>query len=115
MPVICPECAAEVFEGAQFCTSCGFALPAGNCPSCGQPHGPKQRFCGHCGTELASSADGTGAAATAEAELRLVSVLFVDLVGYTSLSERRDAEEVRELLGRYFDTARDIVALRRHA
>jgi class 3 adenylate cyclase/tetratricopeptide (TPR) repeat protein len=43
------------------------------------------------------------------AELRLVSVLFVDLVGFTSLSESRDAEDVRELLGRYFDSARTIV------
>ena len=42
-------------------------------------------------------------------ELRLVSVLFVDLVGYTSLSESRDAEDVRDVLSRYFDTARTIV------
>ncbi len=42
-------------------------------------------------------------------EIRLVSVLFVDLVGFTSLSEARDAEDVRELLGRYFDSARTIV------
>ena len=38
-----------------------------------------------------------------------MSVLFVDLVGFTSLSESRDAEDVRELLGRYFDSARTIV------
>jgi class 3 adenylate cyclase len=36
-------------------------------------------------------------------------VLFADLVGFTSLSERRDAEEVRELLTRYFDAARRLV------
>jgi class 3 adenylate cyclase/tetratricopeptide (TPR) repeat protein len=41
--------------------------------------------------------------------MRLVSVLFVDLVGFTALSESRDAEDVRELLGRYFDSARTIV------
>ena len=38
-----------------------------------------------------------------------MSVLFVDLVGFTSLSESRDAEDVRELLGRYFTIARTIV------
>jgi class 3 adenylate cyclase/tetratricopeptide (TPR) repeat protein len=38
-----------------------------------------------------------------------VSVLFADLVAFTTLSERRDAEEVRELLTRYFDTARRLV------
>ncbi len=48
-------------------------------------------------------------AAVVTAELRMVSVLFVDLVGFTSLSEARDAEDVRELLGRYFDAARTIV------
>jgi class 3 adenylate cyclase/predicted ATPase len=43
------------------------------------------------------------------AELRTVSVLFVDLVGYTTLSERLDPEDVRDLLGHYFDAARRIV------
>jgi class 3 adenylate cyclase/tetratricopeptide (TPR) repeat protein len=43
------------------------------------------------------------------AELRTVSVLFVDLVGYTSLSEMLDPEDVRDLLGHYFDAARRIV------
>ncbi len=45
------------------------------------------------------------------AERRLVSVLFADLVGFTSLSEVRDAEEVRELLSRYFDSCRRLVEL----
>jgi len=43
------------------------------------------------------------------AERRLVSVLFADLVGHTSFSEGRDAEDVRELLTRYFDTARTTI------
>src|SRR5438093_1382883 len=42
-------------------------------------------------------------------ERRLVSVLFADVVGFTSLSETRDPDEVRDLLSRYFDTARQIV------
>ena len=40
-----------------------------------------------------------------------MSVLFADLVGFTSLSESRDAEEVRELLSRYFDTCRRLIEL----
>ena len=40
-----------------------------------------------------------------------MSVLFADLVGFTALSESRDAEEVRELLSRYFDACRRLVAL----
>jgi class 3 adenylate cyclase/tetratricopeptide (TPR) repeat protein len=43
------------------------------------------------------------------AELRPVSVLFVDLVGFTALSEVREADDVRELLGRYFEIARTII------
>jgi class 3 adenylate cyclase/tetratricopeptide (TPR) repeat protein len=39
----------------------------------------------------------------------LVSVLFVDLVGFTPLSEGREAEDVRELAGRYFSSARTVV------
>ena len=42
-------------------------------------------------------------------ELRLVSVLFADLVGFTTLSESRDPEEVRELLSRYFEVCRGLV------
>ncbi len=38
-----------------------------------------------------------------------MSVLFADLVGFTSLSEQRDAEDVRELLSRYFETARTVI------
>jgi class 3 adenylate cyclase/tetratricopeptide (TPR) repeat protein len=43
-------------------------------------------------------------------ELRHVSVLFCDLVGFTPFSEKRDPEEVRELLSGYFELARAIVA-----
>ena len=56
-----------------------------------------------------------GAAAPAReapvAERRLVSVLFADLVGFTTLSESRDSEEVRELLSRYFDTCSRLIGL----
>ena len=45
------------------------------------------------------------------AERRLVSVLFADLVGFTTLSESRDPEEVRELLSRYFDSCKQLISL----
>jgi predicted ATPase/class 3 adenylate cyclase len=44
------------------------------------------------------------------AERRLVSVLFADLVGFTALTESRDAEETRDLLSRYFELARTLIA-----
>ncbi len=43
------------------------------------------------------------------AESRLTSVLFADLVGFTPLSETRDAEDVRELLSRYFAECRTVI------
>ncbi|MDP9340741.1 MAG: zinc-ribbon domain-containing protein, partial [Actinomycetota bacterium] len=99
----CPNCGFENEAGRKFCGECGSAL-ARLCPSCGAPNAPSMKFCGQCGSAL-----GAGAPAAPESpasERRLVSVLFADLVGFTSLSESRDAEEVRELLTRYFDTSR---------
>jgi class 3 adenylate cyclase len=109
--VQCPSCGADAPENQRFCGDCGTAL-ARACPSCGAPAGPAQRFCGECGTALGEASAPVAvpvAAAPAAAELRMVSVLFVDLVGFTSLSETRDAEDMRELLSRYFETARTIV------
>ena len=114
----CGNCGAESRSERRFCLRCGAAL-ARPCPTCGVPNEPAAAFCGECGSALASSptagADSglaetsLGTAESPVAERRLVSVLFADLVGFTTLSERRDAEETRELLGRYFETARDVV------
>jgi class 3 adenylate cyclase/tetratricopeptide (TPR) repeat protein len=54
-------------------------------------------------------AQATGSA-TSVAERRLVSVLFLDLVGFTMASEGRDAEDTRELLTRYFENASTTIA-----
>jgi class 3 adenylate cyclase/tetratricopeptide (TPR) repeat protein len=112
--MVCPACETEVAEGAKFCIECGTALVQ-RCRACGTQHPPDQRFCAECGAPLdAVEAAVASPPAPLELvprppELRLVSVLFIDLVGYTALSEGRDAEEVRELLGRYFDSARKII------
>ncbi len=39
----------------------------------------------------------------------MVSVLFADPVGFTTISEARDAEDVRALLDAYFEACRAIV------
>ena len=38
-----------------------------------------------------------------------MSVLFADLVGFTTIAERHDAEDTRELLNRYFELAREVI------
>jgi predicted ATPase/class 3 adenylate cyclase len=103
--VTCAACGAENRAGRKFCSNCGAAL-ARACPACGAANDPDDRFCGQCGAALEP---GARAPAAAEAERRLVSVLFGDLVGFTPLSEDRDPEAVRELLSNYFDTARRVI------
>jgi class 3 adenylate cyclase/predicted ATPase len=78
------------------------------CPSCGADNDPTDRFCGQCGTALVDGAAAAGPAPTVS-QRRLVSVLFADLVGFTTLSEHRDPEEVRELLSGYFDRSRRLI------
>jgi class 3 adenylate cyclase/tetratricopeptide (TPR) repeat protein len=110
----CPSCGTDNREGAKFCARCGGGLALG-CPSCGSPYQAGDLFCVECGTPLGAqpAPAPTPAAATPAApaaERRLVSVLFADLVGFTSLSESRDAEDTRELLSRYFELARTLIA-----
>ena len=118
--MVCPSCGTENPEGAKFCTGCGASLQR-VCPSCGTSNGAGARFCGECGTPLVGGAAAPALAAgelpaapapdAYTSERRLVSILFADLVGFTTLSESRDAEEVRELLSRYFETCRRLIGL----
>ncbi|OFW71892.1 MAG: hypothetical protein A2Y55_11080 [Actinobacteria bacterium RBG_16_68_12] len=109
----CAACGTENRAGRRFCSNCGSPL-AFACPSCGAPNEPADRFCGECGSpiEAAETAPRAVAATLAAptAERKVVSVLFADLVGFTSLSETRDPEEVRELLTQYFETSRTLIA-----
>jgi class 3 adenylate cyclase/tetratricopeptide (TPR) repeat protein/ribosomal protein L40E len=111
----CSNCGADNPVQQKFCGECGTALAA-VCSSCGASNPPGQKFCGECGSSLAvevSPATPAGAEAQAApvTERRLVSVMFADLVGFTTLSETRDAEEVRELLSRYFESCQRLISL----
>jgi class 3 adenylate cyclase/tetratricopeptide (TPR) repeat protein len=104
--MLCPGCGTENPAGKKFCSECGTGLTAA-CASCGAALEDGVKFCGECGSAVAARAERVQPAA----ERRLVSVLFADLVGFTRLSEVRDAEEVRELLTRYFETCRRLIEL----
>ena len=114
--MLCPSCATENEPGRKFCAECGSPLAVA-CPSCGVANSPGAKFCGECGSSLAREAvlvapAGEPPAPTAPvAERRLVSVLFADLVGFTTISESRDAEGVRELLSRYFESCKRLISL----
>jgi class 3 adenylate cyclase/tetratricopeptide (TPR) repeat protein len=73
------------------------------CPNCGESNVDRFRFCGVCGTALASKGDpGTGTRKT-------VTVLFCDLVGSTELGSRLDPEVLRGLMTRYFDEVKAVI------
>src|SRR6266487_1147079 len=65
------------------------------CPSCGEENPERARFCWACGAALAE------APRSAAEERKIVSVLFVDLVGFTATSEKTDPEDVRARLRPY--------------
>jgi class 3 adenylate cyclase len=69
------------------------------CPSCGQENPDGAKFCNACGSTLEAQR-------RSGEERRLVSVLFVDLVGHTARSEQLDPEDVRGILLPYYDHVR---------
>ncbi|HEX5239763.1 MAG TPA: adenylate/guanylate cyclase domain-containing protein, partial [Candidatus Limnocylindrales bacterium] len=116
--MVCSNCGTANAAGAKFCSECGSALSQA-CAACGATLVAGARFCSNCGTATSAAtgtivprqapAPPTPSGAAAVAERRLVSVLFADLVGFTTLAEGRDAEETRDLLSRYFERSREII------
>ncbi len=75
------------------------------CAACGVENPDIARFCLACGTQLAE--------ARAPQEMRkVVTIVFSDLKGSTSLGEALDSEALREVMTRYFDAMRE--ELERH-
>src|SRR5690348_14020685 len=62
------------------------------CPACGAPLVEGARFCASCGQPVSRRGD----------ERRVVTVLFADLVGFTTLSETTDPEQVKNLVDACF-------------
>lgn len=115
----CPQCQIENPSGARFCGQCAAPLIA-ICPSCGAGNPPENKFCGQCAVSLDRPAQPRFAspeaytpkhladkilttASALKGERKHVTVLFVDVSGFTSLSERLDPEEVHRLMSRAFD------------
>jgi class 3 adenylate cyclase/tetratricopeptide (TPR) repeat protein len=63
------------------------------CPNCAEENPERARFCFTCGTALEPAPTGE--------ERKVVSVLFVDLVGFTAGADRADPEDVRATLRPY--------------
>ena len=114
----CHRCQHENLPEAKFCESC--ALPLGRtCANCGTPLRDTAKFCPACAHPVSAPpatpqpfrspksytpkhlAERILTSKSAlEGERKLVTVLFVDVVGSTSLAERLDPEEVHAIMGR---------------
>lgn len=72
-----------------------------NCPACGRDNPAGFLFCGFCTSPLVSS--------EGHEVRKIVTVLFSDVTGSTSLGELLDPESLRNVMSRYFDLARTVV------
>jgi class 3 adenylate cyclase len=80
------------------------------CPKCNFENPETNQFCGKCGQLLASPPETEKDEAVIGGERKQVTVIFSDLSGYTSLSEKLDPEEVHNIMKRIFGEATRIVA-----
>src|SRR5438045_3482493 len=69
------------------------------CPVCALEAPENAKFCPECGAPLV-------AAAERREERKVITVVFVDLVGFTSRAEQLDPEDVRALLAPYWERLR---------
>lgn len=116
--ISCPACSEAIPSGRAFCGQCGSPL-APRCPSCGAEIRVGVRFCEECGSRLTEASPPnpqphsivtppSAAASVAlgrevpDEERRLVTALFCDLVGFTTVSECLDPEEIRHIQSEYF-------------
>ena len=116
----CTECQFDNREGAKFCSECGLKFEF-SCPECGTSIRAHGKFCDECGCvleppkEIFDDVSDAGSppiqpavrinaedVALSIGERKHVTVLFSDLSGYTTMTEKLDPEEVKEIMSRIF-------------
>jgi class 3 adenylate cyclase len=123
--VKCPRCQRDNEPDATFCIQCGGRLER-LCPQCQTANVGDARFCKRCGAGLESTSSATasvsidrtaprsytpkhladkilGSRGALAGERKQVTVLFVDVSGFTSLSERLDPEDMHRMMTRAFE------------
>ncbi|HXU87514.1 MAG TPA: adenylate/guanylate cyclase domain-containing protein, partial [Methylomirabilota bacterium] len=116
----CPRCQQDNPPQAKFCLECAAPL-ALRCTSCGTPLPAEAKFCFECAKPVSAPASRPRLASpeaytpkhlaekilvsrsALEGERKQVTVLFVDVAGFTSVSERLDPEDVHQLITRAFE------------
>jgi class 3 adenylate cyclase len=125
----CLGCGSENPQGSKFCNACGSKLDF-SCSQCGKPNPPSSKFCNQCGHSLTSPTHSTASKELSfdeklakiqkylpcgltekilsqrdriEGERRHVTIMFVDVKGYTPLAETLGPEETFSLMDRVFE------------
>ena len=80
----------------RFCGQCGTDL-ASVCPRCAETLPAGFVFCGRCGARLGPETEERAG------ETRQITVLFADISGFTTLAERLDPEELHETMRTVWD------------
>jgi Double zinc ribbon/Adenylate and Guanylate cyclase catalytic domain len=117
----CPRCQHENPPRAKFCDECATPLVR-TCPSCSTQVSPSAKFCPECAQSLTEPVPTQArfaspetytpkhlaekiltSKAALEGERKQLTVLFVDISGFMSVSERLDPEDVHRLMTRAFE------------
>ncbi len=115
----CTNCGHKNDEDADFCEKCGHPL-ARLCPNCHSSIKPGASFCRKCGAALTVQSPASAgqdrlahlqqsapselkekirsSSTQVEGERKPVTILFTDIVGSTSLAEKLDPEEWKEIV-----------------
>ncbi|MGH2400627.1 MAG: adenylate/guanylate cyclase domain-containing protein, partial [bacterium] len=84
------------------------------CPQCHFDNPPGMRFCGQCGSKVLDVSATSGAVTertskVPDAERRHVTLMFIDVANYTSLSEQLDPEVLRDVMLQYQTCSADVI------
>jgi class 3 adenylate cyclase/tetratricopeptide (TPR) repeat protein len=99
--VMCSSCSTPAPGGARFCGQCGSALPT-PCPQCAELADPGTAFCTACGEPLQTPATQVPSLSGPQEERRWVSVLAVDLVGFSASAQTLEPEDLQAAQRSFF-------------
>jgi class 3 adenylate cyclase len=124
----CPKCESENREGAKFCLGCGERFEL-KCPKCGKTLPFLAKFCDECGHNLSLLPEPSpkdlsldeklakiqrylpkgvtekilAQRGKIEGERKQVTVIFCDMEGFTTLSERLGPEEAYSIMDQVYE------------
>ena len=99
----CAQCRTENPSAFRHCGACGQPLAATPCDNCAFATPLPFAFCGNCGTALDLTRGGQSE------ERKLATILFADVVDFTSLADGSDPEHMARTVDAAFRQLSDIV------